>query len=137
MLLFGGTCQLIFVADESIDILERHHRLEDDEESYNEACETLETDYGLCFSQLIGVFASQGYLIFVPRDRTDSLIYGYDVAQWELMILGEGWEEALKTFSEWISGGNGCAFISATRENRVKCRAGWRPPPFSDRLLYQ
>ena len=85
MLLFGGSCQLIFVADEPIDILEWHHKRE---ESYDEACEILDADYGICLSQLIGVFVSQGYLIFVPRDRTDSLIYDYDIAQWFLEKVG-------------------------------------------------
>lgn len=42
-LMYGGSYQLTFLADESINLLERLHRIEEDEESYEEACENLES----------------------------------------------------------------------------------------------
>jgi hypothetical protein len=122
-LMYGGSFRLILVADESIEILHRHHRVEEDEESYDEACENLESSYGLSLGQLIGVFASQGFLIFIGRDEGDKLIYGYDVSQWELSILGKGWEEAMKAFDKLVIGSEEFK-LEATRENREKYRVG-------------
>ena len=136
-LMYGGSYQLTFLADESINLLERLHRIWEDEESYEEACENLESSYGFTIEQLIGVFASEIFLIFVSRDRRDRLIYAYDTTEWRLFVLGEGWEEALKMFEEILSDGDGRAYIIATKENRAKYIAGWRPPPDANGLVYK
>ena len=86
---------------------------------------------------MIGVFASEIFLIFVSRDRRDRLIYAYDTTEWRLLVLGEGWEEALKMFEEIVSDRDGRAYIIATKENRAKYIAGWRPQPDANGSVYK
>ena len=111
------------------------------DEYYDDAVDTLKTDFEVEYNDLVCLFASQDGFIFVNRDQGDRLIYFFDENGWNLFIMGHqsDWVEAAYTFDTIIRypRKEPRALILATRENRGKYNAGWRPPPLADFGVYE
>jgi hypothetical protein len=139
-LLYGGSNQLSLVLDD-IDILNRHYTYWGADELYDEAVETLRIDFEFEYTDLICFFASQDVYIFLNRDRSDPLIYLFDETGFNFYVMGhqEDWKEAVYTLDTILlyPRDGPRALILATRENRDKYNAGWRPPPLVDSGVYE
>jgi hypothetical protein len=121
---------------EDFDVLASYY--EGDWETYNEALETFELDYQLPYSTLTCVFMLRDFFFFVNKDNEDCSIYGFCDDTWDLLILGEDWGVAFRTFEAFMQ----ClkpphAFIMATLENRRKWKEGWRPSPLPEGGKYE
>jgi hypothetical protein len=124
---YGGTFRLILLVDEPIDILHRHHRIEEDEESDDEAHDNLESSYGLLPGQSIGVFASQ------PKASSRSLNITKSTGSFtdttypngSCRFLGRDGRnlEVMKVFDNLVMGSEDSK-LAATKENREKHKVG-------------
>jgi hypothetical protein len=96
----------------------------DDDESYLGAVETLEIEYKLVYKKLVSFLASEDMVIYLNREEPDELINGFDLNEWNLLILGEqnNWMEALETYDAEVNSPEMKLVIPATEENRIKYR---------------
>jgi hypothetical protein len=139
-LLYGGSNKLSLVRDD-IDILKRYYTYWGADEFYDDAVDTLRTDFEVDYADIICMFASQDHFIFISRDSCDQLIYLFNETDFNFFIMGhqDDWMEAISTFDTIIryprKGPR--ALILATRENRERYSAGWRPPPLADFGVYE
>jgi hypothetical protein len=135
-MLYGGSGRLSLVYDD-FDYLRWQYS--DDDESYSEAIRAFQTDYQIEYKDLRCFLASEEMLIFLNGDGADRLIYGFDLNEWNLLILGEesDWIEALEMHDAWVGAWKTKALIAATEANRSRYRAGWRPSPLPDGRLYE
>jgi hypothetical protein len=107
-----------------------------EEDSYQDAIDTL-ARLQLPYHNLLAIFATDVLAVFISRDRSDGLIYGFNKDSWELLICGFTWHSAFEVLDAYILYGETVAFISATPENREKYRNGWRPPPLPCLGVYE
>ena len=133
---YGGPCRLLLVYDD-LDLL--IGRYDEDPEGYEEIRRVMKSHFQMEYKDLLCLFSSQDMLIFLHRDRSDGLVYGFDDIGWNLLILGEenDWAGVIETYDSWLSPKlRKKALIGATRENREKYKAGWRPPSRPDGKAY-
>jgi hypothetical protein len=120
-MVYGGSGWLSLVY-EDFDFLRSQYI--DDSESYLGAVETLEIEYKLDYKKFVSFLASEDMVIYLNREGPDELIYGFDLNEWNLLILGEqnNWMEALQSYDAVVSSPKMKPVIPATEENRIKYR---------------